>query len=165
MTELSPDAAPTTVSGAELRSAAGMFPSGVTVVTTRAAGVDYGMTVSAFASLSLEPAMVLVSIESTSHTLPHLAPGCPVAVSVLSDGQLEHAVQFARHVPDRFAGVPLRREGDAGVPVLSEAAAFFVGTVASWADGGDHTIVTIFVEECHVDVTREPLRYHQGRLG
>ncbi|APT84620.1 hypothetical protein CAQU_05545 [Corynebacterium aquilae DSM 44791] len=152
------------VTSAQLRSAAGMFPSGVTVVTTRANGVDYGMTISAFASLSLEPAMVMVSIESTSHTLPHLAPGKPIAVSVLSDVQLEHAVQFARHVDDRFAGVPIRREGPADVPVLEQAAAYFVGTVADWAQGGDHTIVTILVEDCGVDVTREPLHYHQGRL-
>lgn len=125
-----------TVTGDQLRHTVGMFPSGVTVVSTHAQGTDYGMTVSAFASLSLSPALVMVAIESRSHTLAHLAPGDPVAVNVLAEGQVDVAVQFARHIPDRFAGIDVHREGPAGVPVLDGAAAAIVGHVVSWQPVG-----------------------------
>ncbi|MEZ2122167.1 flavin reductase [Corynebacterium sp. CCM 9203] len=62
-----------TVSGLELRTAGGYFPSGVTVMTTYSRGMDIGLTVNAFAPLSLEPAMVVVCIENKSKSLSKLA--------------------------------------------------------------------------------------------
>ena len=152
-----------TVSGTELRQSVGAFPSGVTVVTTSAGGVDHGLTVSAFVSLSLEPAMVLVSIDNSSRVLPFLQQGAPVAVSVLAEEQKELAITFGRHLPDKFDGVSVER-GDSGVPVLSGAAAWFEGTVAERFAGGDHVIVTIAVEKCGNDQSLKPLLYHRGKL-
>lgn len=155
--------APNTVSGTELRRSVGAFPSGVTVVSTHAGGVDHGLTVSAFCSLSLEPAMVLVSINSGSRVLPLLQPGSPVAVSVLAEGQQELAVTFGRHLPDKFAGVEVWR-AESGVPVLSGAAAWLEGEVVERFPGGDHVILTVAVIACGDDEGRGPLLYHRGRL-
>ncbi|MCK7675572.1 flavin reductase family protein [Corynebacterium pygosceleis] len=153
-----------TVTGLELRTAVGSFPSGVTVVTTHSEGMDIGLTVSAFASLSLEPAMVVVCIENRSKSLPHLAVGREVGISVLASDQLELAVQFARHVEDRFAGVEIERRGELGVPFISGAVAWFRGTVHEWHEGGDHAIITVNVLACGSDEEREPLRYCRGKL-
>ena len=152
-----------TVTGQQLRASVGSFPSGVTVVTgVDSSGRDHGLTVSAFCSLSLEPAMVLVSIDSRSQTLAKLEPGQAVGVSVLSEDQLQIATQFARHVLDRFAGVEVERHG--GVAFIAGAAAWFLGTVESWLPGGDHTIITIRVNDCGHDDAVFPLRYMRGKL-
>ncbi|MCK7678264.1 flavin reductase family protein [Corynebacterium sp. CCM 9186] len=153
-----------TVTGLELRTAVGSFPSGVTVVTTHSEGMDIGLTVSAFASLSLEPAMVVVCIENKSKSLPHLAVGREVGISVLASDQLELAVQFARHVEDRFAGVEIERRGEIGVPFVKGAVAWFLGVVDSWYEGGDHTIVTISVIACGNIHEKDPLFYVRGLL-
>ncbi|MBI9000261.1 flavin reductase family protein [Corynebacterium sp. CCM 9185] len=153
-----------TVSGLELRTAVGSFPSGVTVVTTHSEGMDIGLTVSAFASLSLEPAMVVVCIESKSKSLPHLAVGREIGISVLASDQLELAVQFARHVEDRFEGVEIERRGKIGVPFIKGAVAWFLGIVDSWFEGGDHTIITARVIGCDSDVHMSALSYFRGKL-
>lgn len=94
-----------TVNGTQLRDTVGSFPSGVTVVTTTDGEVDHGLTVSAFVSLSLEPAMVLVSIDKKSSVVPFLEQGSPVAVSVLSEEQSDLAITFGRHLENKFDGV------------------------------------------------------------
>ncbi|MCK7637857.1 flavin reductase family protein [Corynebacterium sp. P7202] len=153
-----------TVTGLELRNAVGSFPTGVTVVTTHSEGMDIGLTVSAFASLSLEPAMVVVCIESKSKSLPHLAVGREIGISVLASEQLELAVQFARHVEDRFDGVEIERRGKVGVPFIKGAVAWFLGVVDSWYEGGDHTIVTVAIQECHSDYEKSPIKYLRGSI-
>lgn len=152
-----------TVSGDQLRDSVGSFPSGVTVVTTRVRGEDLGLTVSSFASLSLEPAMVMVCIDNRSQSIPHLSPGSPVGVSVLARDQLEIAIQFGRHGVDRFAQVDIRR-GMFKLALIDAAAAWFTGIVRHAHDGGDHRIITIEVEDCGRDLDKEPLVYHRGRL-
>ena len=74
-------------SGHTFRQAAGRFASGVTVVTTRAAEGAYGVTVSSFASLSLNPLLVTVSISQSSQLVEHARSVEAFAVSVLATGQ------------------------------------------------------------------------------
>src|SRR5690606_6575499 len=101
-----------TVTGDQLRAAVGTFPSGVTVVTTlKEDGSDVGLTVSAFSSLSLEPAMVVLAVDNGSTSLPYLTVGAPLGISVLADGQGPVAYQFSRRGVDRFAGVDTHRGG------------------------------------------------------
>lgn len=152
-----------TISGEQLRDSVGSFPSGVTVVTTRVAGQDLGLTVSSFASLSLDPALVMVCIDNRSQSIPHLRPGRPVGVSVLARDQLQIAVQFARHGVDRFADVAVRR-GMFNLAFIDAAAAWFAGVVYAVHGGGDHRIITIAVEDCGRDLGKQPLLYHRGRL-
>lgn len=140
------------------------FPSGVTVVTTRDGGEDFGLTVSAFTSLSLDPPMVLVSIDRKSKSHQHLVEGAPIGISVLAAGHTDVAVQFARHVDDRFAGINIVRRGEQGIPFVGDAAAWFLGDVRDRYVGGDHIIITVAVRECGWHDGGRPLLYRGGRL-
>ncbi|WP_314880906.1 flavin reductase family protein [Corynebacterium durum] len=140
------------------------FPSGVTVVTTRDSGEDFGLTVSAFTSLSLDPPMVLVSIDRKSKSHQHLVEGAPIGISVLAAGHTDVAVQFARHVDDRFAGINIVRRGQQDIPFVGDAAAWFLGDVCDRYVGGDHIIITVAVRECGWHDGGRPLLYRGGRL-
>lgn len=140
------------------------FPSGVTVVTTRDGGEDFGLTVSAFTSLSLDPPMVLVSIDRKSKSHQHLVEGAPIGISVLAAGHTDVAVQFARHVDDRFAGINIVRRGEQDIPFVGDAAAWFLGDVRNRYVGGDHIIITVAVRECGWHDGGRPLLYRGGRL-
>ena len=140
------------------------FPSGVTVVTTRDGGEDFGLTVSAFTSLSLDPPMVLVSIDRKSKSHQHLVEGAPIGISVLAAGHTDVAVQFARHVDDRFAGINIVRRGEQDIPFVGDAAAWFLGDVRDRYVGGDHIIITVAVRECGWHDGGLPLLYRGGRL-
>ena len=139
------------------------FPSGVTVVTTRDSGEDFGLTVSAFTSLSLDPPMVLVSIDRKSKSHQHLVEGAPIGISVLAAGHTDVAVQF-RHVDDRFAGINIVRRGEQDIPFVGDAAAWFLGDVRDRYVGGDHIIITVAVRECGWHDGGRPLLYRGGRL-
>ena len=82
-------------SGHSFRHAARHFASGVTVVTTRASEGAYGMTVSSFASLSLNPLLVTVSIKRSSPLLGYVRSADAFAVSVLASDQQRVAEYFA----------------------------------------------------------------------
>ena len=140
------------------------FPSGVTVVTTRDSGEDFGLTVSAFTSLSLDPPMVLVSIDRKSKSHQHLVEGAPIGISVLAAGHTDVAVQFARPVDDRFAGINIVRRGEQDIPFVGDAAAWFLGDVRDRYVGGDHIIITVAVRECGWHDGGRPLLYRGGRL-
>ncbi|MDO4652273.1 flavin reductase family protein [Corynebacterium durum] len=140
------------------------FPSGVTVVTTRDGGEDFGLTVSAFTSLSLDPPMVLVSIDRKSKSHQHLVEGAPIGISVLAAGHTDVAVQFARHIDDRFAGINIVRRGEQDIPFVGDAAAWFLGDVRDRYVGGDHIIITVAVRECGWHDGGRPLLYRGGRL-
>src|SRR5688572_24897652 len=108
------------VSSDEFRSVLGRFPSGVTVVTTKAAdGSDQGMTVSAFCSLSLEPPLVLICIERTASAYEALTTAPAFIVNILSAKQEQLARRFAEVDIDRFEGVGFSRSG-IGIAVLDD---------------------------------------------
>ena len=82
------------------------FPSGVTVVTTHdTEGRFYGITVSAFSSLSLEPPRVLICVEKTTGSHAALETSGAFIVNILSDSQRELSERFASQVEDKFESV------------------------------------------------------------
>jgi 3-hydroxy-9,10-secoandrosta-1,3,5(10)-triene-9,17-dione monooxygenase reductase component len=131
----------TPIDDASFRHALGRFPSGVTVVTVRGEdGRDYGMTVSAFASLSLSPPLVLVCIGDDATIAAAVAVAGHFAVSVLAEDQEALARRFADRDIDRFAGTPVSR-GVAGLALLDGAVAHLECAIVARHRGGDHTIV------------------------
>src|SRR4029079_17901084 len=138
------------------------FASGVSIVTARDdAGADHGMTVSAFASVSLEPPLVLVCIDHTSSMHALLLEHPRFGISVLSSEQEAYSRRFATD-PDtgRFDGIAYSR-GDSGVVVLDNALAHIECKVIQHHEAGDHTIFIAEVERAEPRHGR-PLLYYRG---
>lgn len=158
---MSVDVAPDLLQEA-FRTAMGNVAAAVSVVTTYADATPYGATVSAFASLSMDPPMMLVSLTSTSSLLARLAVGAPLGVNVLAAHQSPVAGRFARPAADRFAGLGWTL--DDGAPRLAETHAWAALRVARLVPAGDHTLVLGDVVAATAD-ERTPLTYHRRSYG
>lgn len=149
------------VSEHEFRHALSRFPSGVTVVTTRnAAGHAYGITVSAFCSVSLVPPMVLVCIEKITASHGAVVEANAFVVNILHESQRPLSERFAEPAADKFSDVPTE-ESEAGIPMLKDALANLECRLVHAYDGGDHTIFLGHVERVTVG-NGVPLIYSQG---
>jgi flavin reductase (DIM6/NTAB) family NADH-FMN oxidoreductase RutF len=125
-----------------LRKMRGLFASGVTVVTTAHEGQLRGVTVSAFASVSLDPPLVLVCIANESESKEWIAESGIFAVNILSDEQEFLSERFAARAPlvnAHFDGVPYHT-AITGSPILDGSIAWYDCRVEATHDGGDHTI-------------------------
>jgi len=145
----------------EFRAALSRFISGVTVVTT--IGIDdrpAGITVSAFASVSLEPPMVLACIDKRASLHAHLSEGSKFAVNILSEDQQHISRLFASKDGNRFQNARYRI-GNCGAPLLDGALAYIECRVVHAYPGGDHTIIVGEVESTTVAEAR-PLAYFRG---
>jgi flavin reductase (DIM6/NTAB) family NADH-FMN oxidoreductase RutF len=145
----------------EFRRALGQFASGVTVVTSKGGGdKPQGITVSAFASVSLEPPLVLVSIDKRASMHDSLAEGTYFAVNILTEDQELVSRRFASKEEDRFEGIGFTY-GVTGSPLLTGALANIECRVVHAYPGGDHTIFVGEVEATGV-TEGKPLAYFRG---
>lgn len=147
-----------------LRAALGRFATGVTIVTTATPGGRLeGLTVNSFASLSLDPPLVLWSIRREAPSLPGFLAAGGFAVNVLAAHQAAISLRFATPRADKFAGVPYRA-GRRGCPLLDGVIACFECDTEDRLEGGDHLILVGRVARAmHRDAP--PLVYHAGRYG
>jgi len=155
-----------TVSDAEFRAVLGRFPTGVTVVTTCEGTAPVGVTVNAFASISLDPPLVMVSIDKRSHLHIAIPQAAYFAVSILTAEQQDLSRRFAGQTgdrADRFRGVSWRSEAT-GAPILSDALAWVDCRVEAIYDGGDHSIILGRVVALGAS-SGDPLLYYRGRYG
>jgi flavin reductase (DIM6/NTAB) family NADH-FMN oxidoreductase RutF len=138
------------VSAADFRSACGLFASGVTVVTRRLPNDSpYGMTVSSFTSVSLDPPLVLVCIDRGAQFLRELSPHEPFAVNILSEQQQHMAARFAsRDEEDRFSGIEWV-PGWSGVPLVAGVVVTFACSLHQTVQSGDHFILIGEVRDIH----------------
>jgi 3-hydroxy-9,10-secoandrosta-1,3,5(10)-triene-9,17-dione monooxygenase reductase component len=141
------------VTSEAFRQAMGRFATGVTVVTTLSGGQPYGLTVSAFCSVSLDPLLVLVSLHQSSQTLAFIDKSGCFAVNVLAAQQQPLAVRFARK--DRqgkiFSDIPHHRGARMrDVALFDEALARVECRVAGRYPGGDHVVLLgqVMAVEC-----------------
>ncbi|MEM8663764.1 MAG: flavin reductase family protein [Pseudomonadota bacterium] len=147
-----------------LRQTLGQFATGVTVVTCRATdGTPVGMTANSFASVSLEPPLVLWSVERKARSFDAFAAANRFAFSVLAQDQVDISNRFARPGAEKFAETAWH-EGEAGVPLIDDAAAHIECAVHKTVDGGDH--LTIIGEVMRYErFDRSGLIFAQGRYG
>jgi flavin reductase (DIM6/NTAB) family NADH-FMN oxidoreductase RutF len=143
-----------------LRRTLGMFATGVTVITTRKSEQVHGMTANAFMSVSLEPPLVLISVDRRTRMNTMLYEGGHYGVSVLGDTQTELSDRFAGRQADglpepRFALIHQ-------TPLVDGALAHFVARVERSYWGGDHSL---FLGRVMYARHREgaPLLFHGGR--
>ena len=142
-----------------LRNTLGMFATGVTIITTRVADQVHGMTANAFMSVSLEPPLVLISIDRRTKMIDLLHEGARYGVSVLHEDQNE--------LSDRFAGRAVDGPGPQfclvnDTPLVEGSLARFVARVARSYWGGDHSLFLGQVEYARTG-TGAPLLFHGGR--
>jgi 3-hydroxy-9,10-secoandrosta-1,3,5(10)-triene-9,17-dione monooxygenase reductase component len=150
-------------SPAEVRAARAELPCAVTVVTTWDGEEPRGATLATFASLSLEPPMVLACFETTSDTLRALSLGTEFAVHILGRRQQDVARQLAGRDLEKFERVSWRR-GIRGLPEIDGCGVVIAAAVARRFRGGDHVVVLGEVLEIEMRSTVEPLVYHRRRM-
>ncbi|GAA1380594.1 hypothetical protein GCM10009613_05200 [Pseudonocardia kongjuensis] len=134
----------------------------VSVVTTVEHGRPHGTTVSAFASLSMDPPMVLVSLDAGSELLAMVRRTGTIGLNVLAADQSTLALRFARKGADKFDAVPWHPV--AGAARLDGVAAWVGGTVDSVVAAGDHQLVLAHVRDADA-APGEPLTYHDRTFG
>jgi flavin reductase (DIM6/NTAB) family NADH-FMN oxidoreductase RutF len=127
-------------SSAEFRRALGVFPTGVVVITGRAAdGAIHGMTVSSFNSVSLDPPLVLFSVARTVSSFATWQTATAWGISVLAEAQDGVSTRFAQSGGGKWSGFePIA--GTTGVPLIPGALAHFECERYAVYDGGDHLI-------------------------
>jgi len=142
----------------------GRFATGVTVVTTCQGTRRAGITVNAFASVSLEPPLVLVCIDRSSHVHDFLLESGMFAVNFLTEEQTDLSTCFAGNTDYRytgFCGATSHTEAT-GAPVLDESLGFVDCRIVDVFPAGDHSIVVGHVEALGGG-TGEPLLYYRSR--
>jgi flavin reductase (DIM6/NTAB) family NADH-FMN oxidoreductase RutF len=140
----------------QFRDALRHFPAGVTIVTIKVGDRIHGLTVSAFAPISPEPALIMVAIDHrhSAHALLE-SEGAVFAVNFLSEEQSELSNRFAwQKDEDRF------KNGDwgtatTGAPVLRDALAWLDCTIHASHPAGTHTIYVGEVKEIKVPKPEE----------
>ena len=125
------------------KGALGRFASGVTVITVHSSTGDYGMTASAFCSVSLQPPLVLVCVKKGNHTHGLIEAAQGFGVSLLAEDQKGISNRFAGwgdKPQDHFDDLGDARGEVSGAPFIAGSMAWLDCTLHSSLDGGDHTI-------------------------
>lgn len=157
-----------TVEIEQFKDALAHFASGVTVVTTRYEGQPIGVTASAFASLSLQPPLVMVAFAKEMFTHTALQEHGSFAVSILSEEQVGWAMRFAGMLPeyeaDRFVGINVET-AVTGNPILPDVLAWADCRLWAVYDGGDHSIFIGEVVAAATGKAEAPLLYYDRLWG
>jgi len=145
----------------EFRRTLGMFATGVTVITTQVGGQIHGMTANAFMSVSLQPPLILISVDRRAKMNALLREGTRYGVSVLEERQSA--------LSDRFAGRPGEStepefEIVHETPLVEGALAHLVARVVRSYWGGDHSLFIGRVEYVRYG-EGTPLLFHSGSYG
>jgi len=148
----------------EFKACFRLWPTGVSVVTTRdGEGRAHGVTMNSVTSVSLEPPLMLMCLRNDSETLAAMRASGVFCVNFLADGQQEISNRFAHRCPDKFEGVATY-DGRLGAPVLQGVLAALECRVEEVYPGGDHQIVVgelVHGTRYHPDAA--PLVYFDGR--
>ena len=146
----------------EYRDALGRFATGVCVITADPEGYQpFGMTVNSFASVSLEPPLLLWSLQKNSEMLDAFDKTRYFAVNVLAKEQQALSDQYAKK-GDHVLDAGHFRIGASSCPVLRDVLVSFECVVEARHDGGDHIIIVGRVMEMQERPNGEPLLFYRG---
>lgn len=144
-----------------MRDVMGVFCSGV-VVVTGGGELPFGFTCQSFASLSLDPPMIMFAPARTSTTWPLIRELGRFCVNVLAHDQADVSQQFARSGGEKFSGTRWEPSPQ-GSPLLAGVSAWADCELQAEYDGGDHTIVVGAVRTLGSAPDRHPLIFYRGR--
>ena len=146
----------------DFRSALGHFATGITVVTACAAdGELVGVTANSFNSVSLDPPLILFSLDRQAFSFPAFEAAGHFAVNILSEAQTSLSQNFARTQGDKWAGIAYHR-WSTGSPILTGCLAAFECRTHAIHDGGDHRIFIGEVLRFEARPDGDPLIYFRG---
>lgn len=141
------------------RNAMGNFATGITVITTEVNGEAYGMTANAFVSVSLNPKLVLVSIDHRANMLGQIRQADKFSVSLLMSNQQDVSKRFAGQLKEN---TPYEFDQFKGMPVVKGALANISCTVYKEVEVGDHTLFIGEVTDLRLN-EGDPLLFFQGK--
>jgi flavin reductase (DIM6/NTAB) family NADH-FMN oxidoreductase RutF len=148
----------------DFRNALGTYATGVTIITAVAAdGKPFGLTCNSFASVSLNPPLVLWSLGMFSQGLGVFQNASHFAVNVLGASQQALASKFAKSSEEKFADVKWS-PGLGGAPLLADSVANFQCRAANRYYGGDH-VIFLGAVEAYAYNRSEPLLFAHGGYG
>lgn len=148
----------------DFRNALGTFATGVTIITAMADdGKPYGLTCNSFASVSINPPLVLWSLGMYSQGLPIFQNASHFAINVLGVSQQALASKFAKSGVDRFSGVDWK-PGLGSAPLIADSVAHFQCRAANRYYGGDH-VIFLGAVEAYAYNKQEPLLFVSGGFG
>ncbi|ULK99322.1 flavin reductase family protein [Bradyrhizobium sp. I71] len=148
----------------DFRNALGTYATGVTIITAAAPdGKPYGLTCNSFASVSLNPPLVLWSLVVYSSSLAIFQNASHFTVNVLGASQQALANKFAKSSDDKFTGLDWA-PGLGNAPVLAESVANFQCRSVNRYYGGDH-VIFLGAVEAYTYNAKEPLLFARGAFG
>ncbi|HEX7776424.1 MAG TPA: flavin reductase family protein [Parvibaculum sp.] len=146
----------------KFRNALGWFTTGVAVITTQAEGqAPIGITVNSFSSVSLDPPLILWSLDKKSDTVAVFEKVNVFTVNVLREDHREISTRLSRQGDHCLDGLATR-VGANGLPAIEEALAHFECEVYARHDAGDHIILLGRVTHYEYAEDGRPLLYHRG---
>src|SRR6266404_6221068 len=146
----------------ELRNVMGHFATGVTIITTKDVnGKPFGLTASAFSSLSLDPPLLLICVDKKVDCYACFEDSKVFGVNFLSEGQDHLSTRFATKGIEKFEGVSYTL-GELGVALLDGALAHIECKLVSAYEGGDHTIYVGEIQNAAI-VGDHPLLFFRGK--
>jgi flavin reductase (DIM6/NTAB) family NADH-FMN oxidoreductase RutF len=146
----------------QLRAAMRAWTTGVAVVTAAHQGEQHGMTVSSFTSISLDPPLVVISLQAASHTHELVTRAAAFGVTILSAGQQDLSERFAGRADDggdRLDGLQTETFLT-GAPFLKGGLAFLDCRVTQAIPVGMNTLFIAEVVAVRGDDHDAPLVYH-----
>ena len=146
----------------ELRNALGRFVTGVCLITTVSETQEpLGMTANSFSSVSLDPPLVLWSLQNNSDVYACFASPRYFAINILSSEQQAYSNQYAKKGQHLLQSAHFR-PGKYGAPIIRHALATFECELYATHDGGDHRIIVGRITDMHQRPTGEPLVFYSG---
>ena len=146
----------------EYRNALGKFGTGVAIVSTKTNDeLPVGVTINSFNSVSLEPPIVLWSLNKQSPSLKAFDDTRKFVIHVLSKDQVDLSKRFSSRIEEKFANVAYEF-GKSGVPLIPGCSATFECTTWLRQEVGDHILFLGRVEN-FTSTEKEALLYYKGR--
>ncbi|GAK12391.1 flavin reductase family protein [Geomicrobium sp. JCM 19039] len=140
------------------RTAMSKFATGVTVIVAEQDGKPHGMTANAFMSVSLDPKLILISVDERARMLPIIEASQKFTVNVLRQEQKQMSMRFARQIPSEEPFTFDRFEGE---PVIQQSLVSLVCTVHNTYVEGDHTLFIGNVTNLRIE-DGNPLAFYEG---